>query len=256
VVTTERLVVPSGGNRLAGVLALPGSGSPQLLPGVLIVHGFPSGPGGGANSPVTFPELAERIAGEMDWAALTVSLSGMPGSTGSFSLGGWLADVGAAADVLIRHPRVNAVWLVGFGTGGALAIAAGAVDQRVRGVASLAAPADFSNWAREPERLLRRGRDGGAIAEGEPEDWDAWIAPLRRIAAADLAAEFAPRPLLLLHGADDEVVPSTDARAIADAHGTADLRIVDGAGHHLRHDPRAVALLLGWLDRQRRQAPL
>jgi len=52
------------------------------------------------------------------------------------------------------------------------------------------------------------------------------------------------------------VVPSLDARAIADAHGTAELRIIDGAGHHLRHDPRAVALLLGWLDRQRRQAPL
>ena len=252
----EQLTIPVGEERLAGVLALPGAGGPQLLPGVLIVHGFPSGPGGGANSPITFPELAERIASEMGWAALTVSLRGMPGSTGSFSLGGWFADVAGATDVLVRHPRVNAVWLVGFGTGGALCIAVAAEDQRVRGVASLAAPADFSNWAREPERLLARGRDGGAIAEGEPRDWEAWVAPLRRLGAADHAAELAPRPLLLLHGADDEVVPSLDARAIADAHGTADLRIVEGAGHHLRHDPRAVALLLGWLDRQRRQAPL
>jgi putative redox protein len=29
------------------------------------------------------------------------------------------------------------------------------------------------------------------------------------------------------------------------------MRIIDGAGHRLRHDPRAVAVLLGWLDRQR-----
>jgi len=255
-VTAEQVTIASGEERLAGVLALPGPGAPQHLPGVLIVHGFPSGPGGGANSPVTFPELAERIAGEMGWAALTANLRGMPGSSGSFSLGDWLADVLAATDFLVRHPRVTAVWLVGFGTGGALCVAAAAADQRVRGVACLAAPADSLNWAREPERLLARGREGGAIAPGQPADWDVWVAPLRRIAAADRAADLAPRPLLLLHGAADEVVPSLDARAIADAHGTADLRIVEGAGHHLRHDPRAVALLLGWLDRQRRQAPL
>ena len=63
-----------------------------------------------------------------------------------------------------------------------------------------------------------------------------------------------PRPLLVLHGSDDESVPVFDARVLADAHGDADLRIIDGAGHQLRHDPRAVAVLLGWLDRQRNQA--
>jgi putative redox protein len=45
-------------------------------------------------------------------------------------------------------------------------------------------------------------------------------------------------------------VPSLDARALADCHGSAELRIIQGAGHRLRHDPRAVAVLLGWLERQ------
>ena len=36
-------------------------------PGVVICHGFPSGPGGGANSVSTFPELAFRIATERRW---------------------------------------------------------------------------------------------------------------------------------------------------------------------------------------------
>ena len=45
-----------------------------------------------------------------------------------------------------------------------------------------------------------------------------------------------------------------EARALAAAHGAADLRLIEGAGHHLRHDPRAIAVLLGWLDRQRRLA--
>jgi putative redox protein len=40
---------------------------------------------------------------------------------------------------------------------------------------------------------------------------------------------------------------------LAGQHGSADLRMIAGAGHHLRHDPRAIAILLGWLDRQRRR---
>ena len=54
-----------------------------------------------------------------------------------------------------------------------------------------------------------------------------------------------------MHGGDDESVPTADARRLADAHGNAELRVIEGAGHRLRHDPRAVALLLGWLDRQK-----
>jgi putative redox protein len=42
---------------------------------------------------------------------------------------------------------------------------------------------------------------------------------------------------------------------LGDAHGEADLRFIAGAGHRLRHDPRAVAVLLGWLDRQKHRAP-
>ncbi|MEA3018982.1 MAG: hypothetical protein QOI47_506, partial [Actinomycetota bacterium] len=29
-----------------------------------------------------------------------------------------------------------------------------------------------------------------------------------------------------------------------------ELRIIQSAGHRLRHDPRAIAVLLGWLERQ------
>jgi fermentation-respiration switch protein FrsA (DUF1100 family) len=57
--------------------------------------------------------------------------------------------------------------------------------------------------------------------------------------------------LLVLHGSEDDAVPVFDARVLADAHGDADLRIIEGGPHQLRHDPRALAVLLGWLDRQR-----
>ena len=54
-----------------------------------------------------------------------------------------------------------------------------------------------------------------------------------------------------MHGDDDESVPTSDAKQLADAHGSAELNVLAGAGHRLRHDPRAVAILFGWLDRIR-----
>ena len=57
--------------------------------------------------------------------------------------------------------------------------------------------------------------------------------------------------MLIVHGGVDDVVPIMDARALADAaEGEVELRVVAGAGHALRHDPRAIAVLLGWLERQ------
>jgi putative redox protein len=42
-----------------------------------------------------------------------------------------------------------------------------------------------------------------------------------------------------------------DARVLADAAVDAvELRVLGEAGHRLRHDPRAVALVIGWMERQ------
>jgi putative redox protein len=83
-----------------------------------------------------------------------------------------------------------------------------------------------------------------------PTDPETWIRELRETRPLVLAEKLAPRPLLLIQGSDDDLVPALDARALADCHGAAELRIIQGAGHRLRHDPRAIAVLLGWLERQ------
>ena len=57
--------------------------------------------------------------------------------------------------------------------------------------------------------------------------------------------------MLVMHGEEDDSVPVSDARQLVNAHGSAELSLFEGAGHRLRHDPRAVAVLLGWLDRMR-----
>lgn len=244
--------LPSGGNLLAAHLARPPvRADVTRVPAVVLAHGYPSDLHTSPVESTALPELADRIASEMGWLALALAFRGCGESEGSFSLGGWLDDLSAAVDHLQATEGVAAVWLAGFGTGGALAVCAAAGRPSVRGVATLGAPADFDDWASHPKRLVEHARQLGVIRErGFPSDLDAWAKELRDLRAVACAPELAPRPLLVVHGSDDDVVPAFDARVLVDAHGAAELRIVTGAGHRLRHDPRAIAVLLGWLDRQ------
>lgn len=239
------------GITLAGHLALPPRAGGRR-PGVVICHGFPSGHGSGPKSAHTYPQLADRIANDVDSVALAFNFRGCRPSKGRFSLAGWRNDIQAAAAHLAARPDVSGVVAVGFGTGGALCVCAAAQDERIQAVAALGSPADFSDWGRAPRRLAEYADGLGLFGPGGvPQPFDEWARDFREIRAVDCAETMSPRSLLLLHGAEDETVPVLDARAVADAHGGAELKVMAGAGHQLRHDPRAVALLLGWLDRQR-----
>lgn len=243
---------PSSGNLLAAHLVRPPvRADVTSVPAVVLAHGYPSDVNAASVAASALPELADRIASEMGWLAMALAFRGCGGSEGNFSLRGWLDDLLAAVAHLEDDETVSGVWLVGFGTGGALSICAAAERPEVRGVAALGAPADFDDWASHPRRLLEHAREVGMIREATfPSNMDAWSRELRELRAVAAAPLLAPRPLLVLHGSDDDLVPVFDARVLVDAHGDAELRIISGAGHRLRHDPRAVAVLLGWLDRQ------
>lgn len=244
---------PSEGNLLAAHLVRPPMRADVTnVPAVVLAHGYPSDVNAASVASSALPELADRIAAEMGWVAMALAFRGCGASEGSFSLRGWLNDLLAAVAHLEAEESVSGVWLAGFGTGGALAICAAAARPEVQGVAALGAPADFDDWASHPKRLLEHAREVGMIAApGFPADLDAWSRELKELRAVACAPRLAPRPLLVVHGSDDDLVPVFDARVLVDAHGAAELRIMNGAGHRLRHDPRAVAVLLGWLDRQR-----
>lgn len=228
------------------------SGGRDARPGVLLCHGFPSGQVSARIVGADLAELADRAAREMGWVALSVRLRGCGESEGDFSLASWVADARAAIGHLRRHERVEGLWVVGFGTGGAVCLAAAVEEPDVRGAALLGTPADFDDWARHPDRLLAHAHAAGVIRRPTfPDDLPAWKAELRQVRASAAAEAFGDRPLLVVHGSEDDQVPSFDGRIIADAHGDAELRIIEGAEHQLRHDPRAIAILLGWLDRQR-----
>lgn len=244
--------VRSGALTLVGHLARPRARSSSAgRPGLVLVHGLPPATAGAADAGRDLPELADRIATSMGWVVLALGMRGAGGSEGDFSLGGWIEDIASGLAALRQEDDVDLTWIAGFGSGGGLAVCAGAGDPGVAGVAALAAPADFDDWAGHPRRLLQHSREIGIISSpGFPLQPELWTRELRDIRPVTAARALAPRPLLLVHGVDDEAVPHFDSRVMADAHGSAELRIIGGAGHQLRHDPRAIAVLLGWLDRQ------
>lgn len=244
--------IRSGDLSLAAHLAQPTRAAASPRPGLVLCHGFPAGPGGALTSAQTYPDLADHLAAETGWTIVAFNFRGAGTSQGNFSLQGWLDDLAAVVEEVAGLHRVTEVWIAGSSAGGALALCEAAGDERVRGVATLAAPADFDDWANDARAFLAHCRRVGVIRDAAfPPDVEAWAREFKEIQPLSAAAKIAPRPLLLLHGADDQTVPVSDARALADAAGgLADLRVIGGAGHRLRHDPRAVAALIGWMERQ------
>lgn len=196
--------------------------------------------------------LADRLAAESGWRVLAGCLRGVGGSAGDFSLCGWLDDCAALVEQASTLAAGGGVWVVGFGVGGAVALCQAATDTRVRGVGCFGSPATFADWALDPAAMLDAARRVGVVhGTGFPTGLADWASEFTALRPVEAAALMVPRPVLVVHGADDDEVPVSDARLLAEAAGrSAELRVLPGAGHRLRADPRAMALLVGWLERQ------
>lgn len=217
------LQLGSDGVRLKAVLANPPVAAAPTR-GLVLCHGLPIGPGAApAGAGDSYAELANGLAAASGWTVLAFDFRATRGELSDVSLADWLSDLRAAVEHLFALDGITGVWLAGFSVGGALALCLAGDDERIKGVCALAAPAEFDDWVVDPGR----------------------VHPLQSI------SKIPPRPVLLVHGDADDVANVSDARALADAAGgEVELRILAGAGHGLRHDPRATAVLEGWLDRQ------
>jgi putative redox protein len=216
---------------------------------VLLCHDLPRPKGAAADVALTYPALADRLSRESGWRVITGALRGCGDSEGDFSALGWLEDLNflARSEIPESAPR----FVVGFGFGGVLALHMAAQDERVAGIACLGTTADLGPLVADPEAFLAHCRRTGVVTTpGYPSSLEAWVKELTVLHPADDAAQLRGRPMLLVHGADDPDATPADARALADAvTGPSELHTVLGAGHWLRADPRAIAILLGWLER-------
>ena len=233
------------------------AGRDEPRPGVILCHGFPIGPLDARRSAGTFPQLIDRIAHDLGYAAMTFNFRGTGTSEGDFSLQGWVDDLRRAIDYLIARDARRPRSCCSARTPAARSPSASAPTTPASRPAALLSPrADFDDWAEHPRRFLEHAREIGAdqvarvpavgrrVEPGVPPlPADRRRPPVRAPAAArDARRRRRER-------ADDRRPP---ARRRPTA--TAELSLFAGAGHRLRHDPRAIAVLLGWLDRVARRA--
>lgn len=132
-------------------------------------------------------------------------------------------DVIAAVDLLkTRDPGLR-FGAIGFSMGGQTALYAAAADPRLDAVVSDATYTDTSSIIRS---FAHASTGLPGFLFGAPFVWSAQHLhglQLDRARAVDIIASIAPRPVLLIHDADDPIVPVAQARALAAAYPGAEL---------------------------------
>ena len=239
--------------KISGRLYLPGEGDRTPYPAVGVCHGIP------AKKPDPddrgYPQLAERICRE-GLAVLIFNFRGTGASDGNLDIWGWTRDLKAVIDYLSALPEVDGshLSLLGFSGGAAVSVYVAAQDKRVSFIVTCACPAEFTFLTEvdEPQSVIDHFREIGAIRDKDfPYSVADWVSGFRMISPVEHVAGIAPRPLLLVHGGKDELVDVSHARKLyARAGEPKQIIIIDGAGHRLRQNDRAVAIVINWLKSQ------
>lgn len=232
----------SGGYTLFGALYMAQGDDPK--PTVVLLHGMP-----GIEKNIDMA-LALRDAG---WNSLIFHYRGCWGSEGVYHFPTMPGDVIAALDYLQSgvHPQVDPdrLYLVGHSMGGWAAVLAAARDPRPRAVAVYSAvcdPRDFT-WTAEIVEAYFTPWLPGLTSQAFLENWAAMgddLVPVEQV------GKVSPRPLLIIHGEEDETIPSFQADALyraADPDHTT-LALHPDANHSFTwHRPWLIETLLGWL---------
>ncbi len=236
------------GIKIAGQLYLP-SGR-DLFPTVCVCHGIP------AHIPDPsdkgYPLLAEKIC-RQGLAVFIFNFRGTGASGGNLDILGWTRDLKAVLDYLFALPEVDSsrLSLLGFSGGAAVSVCVAAPDKRVSSIVTCACPAEFTLFTGDgnPQAIIEHFRDIGAIRDdGFPPSVVDWLRGFEQISPIKYIAEITPRPLLLVHGAQDKTVAVSHAHQLyARAGEPKQLIIVEGAGHRRRQDGRIVTIVIDWL---------
>lgn len=228
-----------------------GSAVPSPAKGIVVLlHGIPSSKPPDLDD-LGYRGLAQEFAGH-GWAAVWADMRAVRESEGFFSIEGWVRDAEAivAAACSLPEAAETPVTLIGSSAGGAVSAETIRRGAPVDALALLAAPASWLSFANDPSAGVRRITEeaGLQLAPEVIEDPVAWALEFEGV-TTESSIKGVTVPTLIVHGTADDVVPVDHAQRIAANAPDAQVEILEGAGHQLRRDPRAVECVLGWLDK-------
>ena len=276
----------SDGLKLSGIVHVPDDlRSGERRPAFIILHGF-----GGNKSGHGQTVMAEQLTA-WGYITMRIDFRGCgdsEGEHGRIICLDQVADTSSAVTYMASRPDVDPerVALVGSSFGAAVAIYAGGADPRVAAVISSGGWGDGERkfrrqhptpeaWERFtkmldegrkhrqrtgkslmvprfdivpiPERL-RRNMSAGSIMEFPAETAQSMF----DFRADDMVEKISPRPLLLLHSANDSVTPTHESiELFKRAKQPAELYLLSDVDHFMfnQENPRVTRLVAEWLAR-------
>ncbi|MGB5080299.1 MAG: alpha/beta fold hydrolase [Burkholderiales bacterium] len=281
----ERVSFASDGLELAGVLHLPDSrAAEERRAAFLVLHGFGSNKDAGGGTVV-----AKMLAG-LGYAALRFDFRGCgesEGERGRVICREQVRDTRNALSHLATRAEIEPkrIGVVGQSFGAAVAVYAAGVDRRIaacissggwgngakkfrRQHASPSAWRKFCAMLKEGKRRKRSGRPmtvsrydivpipprlRGNLAPGSIMEFPFEVVEtMMAFNANEVVGRIAPRPLLLLHSANDSVTPTEQSVELFERAGKpTDLHLIADVDHFMFSEQNAlvVNLVRDWLDK-------
>jgi len=183
-----------------------------------------------------------RMCAAGGWAAISYDQRGHGEAADEMSPAA-LGDVTKMARFLASHDRVDAsrICVRGSSMGGFWAIHAAATSKSIAGAITVC-PAGEEHL----RRMLAAKKLPFRASEASRDALAAWLGEHDLREAAELMGS---KPLIILHAAGDERIPSDFSEELAARKPEPKKLIVLPGGHHrsVQHDPEMQSIALGWL---------
>ncbi|MDO9534443.1 MAG: alpha/beta fold hydrolase [Bacillota bacterium] len=227
-------------------------------PLLILCHGIPRGnQPSGESEEHTYQEDGgyPALAGQSCEAGLPCfhfNFRGTGDSEGNFDLLGWTRDLIGVLDYWEKRGfGKNGFYLWGFSAGAAVSCHVASSDPQIKAVLLAASPAEFKSifLPRNLEQIILRLRGAGIIRDSYfPADPHRWLEDIHSVSPISIIHKISPRPLLVIHGDADELIPFEHAHRLYEQAGDPkQLYIIPGAEHQLRKNKEAVFKCLDWL---------
>ena len=282
----EAVKFQSAGLRLSGNVRVPDGVKPgERRPAFLVLHGF------GSNKDSSNVLAPAKVLNELGYVTLRFSMRGCGDSEGEPARVICLdqvEDTRNAVTFLAQHPAVDGkrIAVVGSSFGGAVSVYAGGVDERIAAVISNGGWGNgerkFRGQHKSPQewarftKMLADGREHRAktgkslmvprydivpipphlranLAKGSIQEFPAETAQsMFDFRADDVVGKIAPRPLLLIHAANDSVTPTEQSVGLFEhARQPAELHLFSEVDHFLfaEDNARVWGVMRDWLQK-------